>query len=90
MNDTTALKVHLFGFALNIGYVSFYLWYTNNAKDKTAAWTKLGYAGAFIGTIYAYTFIENPENLPTRFGLIFTAVILCLISSPLLRLVMYH
>lgn len=87
LNDTTTLKVHLFGTALNIGYVCFFFWYTNNAKDKAAAWTKVGYAGALVVAIYAYSYIEDPENLPSRYGLIITAIVFYFIGSPLLQLV---
>ncbi|XP_055300779.1 sugar transporter SWEET1-like [Sitodiplosis mosellana] len=86
LNDPTIVKVQLGGFALSIGYLCFFLWYTNNAKDRTSAWTKIGYAGALVAAIYAYTFVENPKNLKARYGLILTVLILCLIGSPLLRL----
>lgn len=87
INDEPTKRVGLIGLALNIGYVIFFLRYTNNAKDKTAARTFLSYAGAVIAAIFAYTFIENPKNLVFRFGMILTTIVFYLVGSPLSRLV---
>lgn len=64
--------------------------YTNNVKDKTLIWTQIGYSGGFLAAVYAYTVVENPANLPFRFGLLLTAVLFFFIGSPLLELVNFH
>lgn len=87
LNDTPTIQVNLAGVALNIGYVCFFFWYTNNVKDKTLAWAQIGYAGAFVAAIFAYTYVENPKDLPFRYGLILTAVLFYFVGSPLLSLV---
>lgn len=87
LNDETTIKVNLFGVMLNIAYICFFYIYTNNVKDKTLVWAQMGYAGAFLAAIYAYTVVENPENLPFRFGIILTAVVFYFVGSPLLGLV---
>ncbi|XP_055300773.1 sugar transporter SWEET1-like [Sitodiplosis mosellana] len=86
LNDTPMVQVNLIGTALNIGYVCFFFWNTNNIKDKMLAWTQIGYAGAFVAAIFVYTYVENPKDLPFRFGLITTAVLFYFVGSPLLGL----
>lgn len=81
------MRVSAIGTALNIGYILFYFYYTNNIKDRALAWSQLGYGGAFVAVVYAYMMFESKENLPFRFGLIITAVLFYLIGSPLLGLV---
>lgn len=87
LNDTPTVQVNIIGTALNIGYICFFYCYTNNVKDKTLAFTQMGYAGAFLAAIFAYTFVENPEVLPFRYGLLLTAVLFYFVGSPLLSLV---
>lgn len=87
LNDTPTVQVSLIGTALNIGYVCFFFWYTNNVKDKTLAWAQMGYAGAFVAAVFAYSYVEDPKELPFRFGLILTAVLFYFVGSPLLGLV---
>lgn len=87
LNDETTIKVNLFGVMLNIAYICYFYIYTNNVKDKTLVWAQMGYAGAFLAAIFAYTVVENPENLPFRFGMILTAVLFYFVGSPLLGLV---
>lgn len=86
LNDTPTIQVNLIGTALNVGYVCFFLHYTNNAKDKSLAWTQISYAGAFVAAVFAYTYVENPEVLPFRYGLLLTAVLFYFVGSPLLQL----
>lgn len=87
LNDTPTITVNLFGVAINIAYICFFYVYTNNVKDKTVVWAQLGYAGAFIAAVLAYTYVENPKDLPFRYGLLLTAVLFYFIGSPLLGLV---
>lgn len=87
LNDETTVKVNFFGLMLNIAYVCFFYVFTNNVKDKTLVWAQTGYAGAFLAAVFAYTVMENPINLPFRFGLILTAVLFYFVGSPLLGLV---
>lgn len=87
MNDETTIKVNLFGVMLNIVYVCYFYIYTNNVKDKTLVWAQMGYAGAFLAAIFAYTVVENPEKLSFRFGMILTAVLFYFVGAPLLGLV---
>lgn len=87
LNDETTIKVNLFGVMLNIAYICYFYIYTNNVKEKTLVWAQMGYAGAFLAALYAYTVFEYPENLPFRFGMILTAVLFYFVGSPLLGLV---
>lgn len=87
LNDTPTIQVNMIGTALNVGYVCFFLHYTSNAKDKSLAWSQISYAGAFIAAVFAYTYVENPEVLPFRYGLLLTAVLFYFVGSPLLQLV---
>lgn len=87
INDNTMLLVNAFGVAINITYVCFYYVYTNEMKEKTLVWAQLGYAGAFIAAITAYTFIEHPDVLLFRFGILVTVVVFYFVGSPLLGLV---
>lgn len=87
INDSPTVKVNLIGVAISVVYVCFFYMYTNNVKDKTLAWAQTGYAGAFIAAIFAYTLVENPKDLPMRYGLLLSAVVFYLVGSPLLGLV---
>lgn len=87
LNDTPTITVNLFGIATNVAYLWFFFAYTTNSKDKTVVLTQIGYAGAFLAGVVAYSYIENPEVLPFRFGLILTAVLFYFIGSPLLGIV---
>ncbi|XP_031632133.1 sugar transporter SWEET1-like [Contarinia nasturtii] len=86
LNDTTTVHVNLIGTALNLSYVCYYFWYTNNIKDKTLAWAQIGYASAFVAAVFAYTYVENQKDLPFRYGLILTAVLFYFVGSPMLHL----
>lgn len=87
INDAPTIQVNLIGTALNIAYICFFFWYTNNVKDKMLAWSQIGYGGAFVAAIFAYTFVENPNDLAFRYGMIFTAVLFFFIGMPFLSLV---
>lgn len=87
LNDGPTIQVNLIGTAINIAYICFYFCYTNNVKDKTLAWAQIGYGGAFLAAVFAYTYVENPKVLPFRYGLILTAVLFYFIGTPLLGLV---
>lgn len=87
LDDAPTVQVNSIGTALNIVYILFYFWYTKDVKDRALAWAQIGYGGAFVAAVYAYTLVENPENLPFRYGLIFTAVLFYFVGSPLLALV---
>lgn len=87
INDGPTINVSFFGIALNIIYICLYFSYTNNIKDKTLAWTQMGYGFAITAAIFAYTYMENPKDLPFRLGMILTAVLFYFVGSPLLSLV---
>lgn len=87
INDEPTINVSLFGTGMNIMYACFFFIYTNNVKDKTLAWAQMGYTGAITAAILAYSFMENPADLPFRFGIITTIVLFYFVGSPLLRLV---
>lgn len=87
INDEPSIKVSFFGVALNIVYICVYFCYTNNVKDKTLAWVQMGYGGAVTAAIFAYTYMENPKDLPFRFGILLTAILFYFVGSPLLSLV---
>lgn len=61
--------------------------YTNNVKDKTLAWAQMGYSGAFAAAALAYSYMENPKELPFRYGILTTVVLFYFVGSPFLRLV---
>lgn len=90
LNDATTVKVNFVGLMLNVAYVCFFYAYTNNVKDKTLVWAQMGYTGAFLAAVYAYTVVENPKDLPFRYGLLLTAVLFYFVGSPLLGLVRIH
>lgn len=77
----------IFGMVTSILYVCWFLRYTNNAKDKTLAWTQIGYSGAFTAAALAYSYMENPEDLPFRYGILTTIVLFYFVGAPFLRLV---
>lgn len=81
------LLVNSLGTAINITYICFYYMYTNEAKEKTLVWAQLGYAGAFVMAVIAYTHIEDPKVLLFRYGILLTLVLFYFIGSPLLGLV---
>lgn len=87
IDDAPTIQVNLIGTALNIAYCCFFFFYTNNVKDKMLAWSQIGYGGAFVAAIFAYTFVEDPKELPFRYGMIFTAVLFFFIGMPFLSLV---
>lgn len=87
LNDEPTINVSLFGTAMNILYACWFFSYTNNVKDKTLAWAQMGYSGAFTAAVLAYSFMENPKDLPFRFGIVTTIVLFYFVGSPLLRLV---
>lgn len=87
INDAPTIQVSLIGTALNIAYICFFFCYTNNVKDKMLAWSQIGYGGAFVAAIFAYTLVESPKELPFRFGIIFTAVLFFFVGMPFLSLV---
>lgn len=89
INDTPTINVSFVGLALNIGYVCFFFCYTNTVKDKTLAWAQIGYGGAFTAAVLAYSFVENPKDLPFRFGIILTVTLFYFVGSPLLGLVRF-
>lgn len=87
LNDAPTIQVSLIGFTLNIGYISVFRYYTNNAKDNALAWKQMTYAGALLVAIIAYTFVEDPEVLPFRYGMTLTAILFFFVSLPLFKLV---
>lgn len=89
INDIPTLRVGIVGSTLSIAYICCFLYYTNNNKDRTLARTQVGYAGAFVAAVYAYTFVESSEVLPFRFGMIFTLVLFFFISHPVITLVRF-
>lgn len=90
LNDTPTIQVSLIGTLLNIVYISFYIYYTTNVKDKSLARTQMGYAGAFLAALFSYTFVENPKVLPFRYGMILTVVLFFFVGLPLLKLVWHN
>lgn len=47
----------------------------------------MGYVGGATAAIFAYTYMENPKDLPFRFGIILTVILFYFVGSPLLSLV---
>lgn len=72
---------------MNILYACWFFSYTNNVKDKTLAWAQMGYSGAFTVAALAYSYMENPRDLPFRYGILTTIVLFYFVGSPFLRLV---
>lgn len=89
VNDKTMILVNLFGTAINICYICFYYVYTNEVPAKTVVWAQFGYAGAFLMAVFAYTYIENPEVLKFRYGILLTLVLFYFVGTPLLGLVCF-
>lgn len=89
LNDLITCRVGLIGAILNVGYICCFLYYSND-KNKSQALTKIGYGAALVVAILAYTFIENPNDMPLRFGLLFTVLIFLVVGSPLLGLVWFY
>lgn len=87
LNDTPMIQVSLIGVATNAIYTCFFLWYTNNAKDKKLVWTQIVYGAAFVATVFVYACIENPKKLPYRYGILTTAALFYSVGWPLLGLV---
>lgn len=87
IGDEPTINVSFFGIAMNILYTCWFFINTNNVKDKTLAWTQMGYGGAFLVATLAYTYMENPKDLPFRFGIFSTIVLFYFVGSPLLSLV---
>lgn len=87
INDEPTINVNFFGIAMNILYTCVFFSYTNNVKDRTLAWTQMGYVGGATAAIFAYTYMENPKDLPFRLGIILTVILFYFVGSPLLSLV---
>lgn len=84
--DSAILMTNLFGFALNVIYLTFFYFYTIG-KDKNALWVQIGISGALSAVILAYSEYEDPEKVEFRLGVLLTVLLFGLIASPLLSLV---
>lgn len=80
------LRVNFFGLVLNILYMTVYYFYTPG-KNKTTVWAQIGLGGAFSAVIIGYAEYEDPSLIEFRFGMIMTAFLFALVSSPFLSLV---
>ncbi|XP_014254169.1 sugar transporter SWEET1 [Cimex lectularius] len=84
LNDATITSVNLFGFVLNILYLSLFYYYTNEREQllKNTIKILLG-----VGAIYGYTVAEfSPTRLEFNYGIIITVLMLFHIATPLLDL----
>lgn len=80
------LRVNCFGLVLNIIYMTVYYFYTPD-NNKTTVWAQIGLSGAFSAVVIGYAQYERPDLIEFRFGLIMTAFLFALVSSPFLSLV---
>lgn len=72
-NDNSKIPSDFIGLTLSIFYICIFLYYSNT-KERRDARFQIGYAIAFLISVFAYTLIEDPTRLPTRYGLIFGIV----------------
>uniref|UniRef100_A0A1B0DA46 Sugar transporter SWEET n=2 Tax=Phlebotomus papatasi TaxID=29031 RepID=A0A1B0DA46_PHLPP len=85
LRDETMIPVNLVGLALNIMYVCFFYLYTP-PHLKNNIWFQTGIGGACSAAVVAYVQWEDEDLVETRFGLILTALMVYLVSAPLLDL----
>ncbi|KAK9501833.1 hypothetical protein O3M35_012488 [Rhynocoris fuscipes] len=83
LNDPAMIPVNIFGFTLNIIYLSIYLLYSD---DKLSVFRSLGKVIAGAGVLIGYAQIENKDRIEFTFGIIVTVMMLSLIGAPLLNL----
>lgn len=86
MADQAILMTNLFGFALNICYLTFFYFYTIG-KAKNKLWLNIGISGAMAAAILAYAEYEDPNLVEFRLNVLMTVLLFGLIASPFLRLV---
>lgn len=87
LNDLPTVRINTIGVVLNIIYICFFYVYTKGVQEKTQVWAQLGYGVAFLVGIFAYTVVEDPKELPFRYGLALTGILFYFVGSPLLGLV---
>lgn len=83
LNDPAMTRVNIVGLSLNLGYLICYYIYSENKRDVQK---QVFYATAFVAALIAYVFWEDPDVVEFRYGIIITALLMCLIASPLLSL----
>lgn len=83
IKDPGMYPVNIMGFALNLAYLACYYIYS---EDKASVVKTIGKAIAFFGSILLYVYMEDPEKVLFRFGIITTVLMFLLIASPLFQL----
>ncbi|KAF7994351.1 hypothetical protein HCN44_003823 [Aphidius gifuensis] len=83
MKDTAMISVNVFGLTISIFYVIFFFLYTPNKRElvKTFA-TVMAITIGFL----TYAWLEDPDKLEFRWGLLITVVLFLLIGAPLFNL----
>lgn len=87
INDGPICRANVIGLFLNTGYLTFYYWYISTANDRKAFWKQIAYGAAVAAIVIAYSFIESPEHLQKRYGMVLTVILFYFVGSPLLSLV---
>lgn len=85
LQDATMFRANFIGFSIFAVYISIYFYYVDS-KDKIKALKKIIIAIAIVGAMFAYTKYEDPNLVAKRFGIFLTALLYCLIATPLLHI----
>ncbi|CAO1439453.1 unnamed protein product [Diamesa serratosioi] len=85
LQDATMFRANFIGFSIFAVYISIYFYYVDS-KDKIKALKKIIIAIAIVGAMFGYTKYEDPNLVAKRFGIFLTALLYCLIATPLLHI----
>ena len=84
LQDATMFRANFIGFSIFAVYISIYFYYVDS-KDKIKALRKIIIAIAIVVAMFGYTKYEDPNLVAKRFGIFLTALLYCLIATPLLH-----
>lgn len=85
LEDLAMYRVNLAAILLNVGYIIFYYLYCSEKWHQIFKPSAFG--ALLVAVLLAYIGYEDPELIESRYGLIVTILMLCLLGSPLLELV---
>lgn len=84
LDDNVMLYVNISAIVLNVLYLLFYYVYARVRRDL---FKSMSVGAGVIGVMLGYAFLERPDRLEYRFGLVVTVLMLLLLGSPLFEVV---
>lgn len=85
LEDLAMYRVNLAAVILNVAYIAFYYLYCSEKWQQI--YKPSAFGALLIAVLLGYIGYEDPELIESRYGLIMTVLMLCLLGSPLLELV---